>query len=312
VRSKLLVTGATGLLGHAVQVICPGASYVSSRDYDLRDRQQVEAMFEKYQPKHVLHLAACVGGVKHNAEHNADLFTNNLLINTHVLNCAREAKVDRLIGVISTCAFQIYDNQISTEKDLHVGLPFHGNLGYGYSKRTLDIQTQLLNEQYGCRFSTIAPVTLYGPYDNCDLENSHVLSALIHKCYLAKKNKTALQVWGSGKAVRQFVFAPDIARLLIAQIDKFDGPQTTVIAPDDGISIGELAKLVAKTMRFDGKIEFDTSKPEGILKRVVKSEKNPSWLRDFKFTSFEKGLKKTMDWFVSHEANTASGLKVAS
>jgi len=306
-RHKTLVTGSGGLLGHAVREICPEAFFVTSRDCDLMDPHKTLRLFRKAKPDRVIHLAAQVGGVKKNAAQNADLLTSNVMINTNVLNAARECGVSRLLSVISSCAYRVYADRPSCEEDLHEGLPFAGNLGYGFSKRLLDIQTRLLYEQYQCRFSTITPVTIYGPNDNWDLEDGHVVASLIHKCHLAKARNKPLEVWGSGRAVRQFVFSHDAARVLARLLDMPSGPQTVIVAPDSGVAIRELAEAVAKAMDFAGPIVFDGSKPEGQLIRVLRSKRFSELFPDFKFTPLDEGLRKTARWFLAHE-DEARGL----
>lgn len=296
-RAKILVTGGDGMLGHALRKVCPEATFVSRQEADLRDLSQVERIFEKYKPEAVLHCAAIVGGVQANAERNADFFTDNIQINTNVLSVAARHRVMRLLSLLSSCAFQTYAERASTEDDLHQGVPFEGDRGYAYSKRMLDIQTQLIWKQDGLRFSTVTPVTMYGPHDDWDLENSHVLSALIYKCFLAKRDSKPLTVWGSGKAVRQFVFVEDVARFLTRVLEKIEGPDTLILAPDQGISIRELAEGIAREMHFEGPIEYDRSKPEGQLHKVLESKKFSKKFPEFNFTPFHKGLKETIAWF---------------
>lgn len=299
-RKKILITGGGGLLGSALKEQGLDAVFVTSRDYDLRRIDQAEKMFRSIKPTHVIHLAANVGGVKKNAEQNETLFTDNVLINTNVLSAAVKAGVKRLISMLSSCCFHIYSNKPSTENDLHVGMPFEGNLGYGYAKRMLDIQSRLAWEQHKCQFSTITPATMYGYHDNWDLESGHVVAALIRRTLMAKEKDEPLTVWGSGNAVRQFIFVDDVARFIAKEINRFHGPENMIMASDRGIAIRELANLIADLTQFKGKIIFDTSKPEGQSRRVLISKKFKKFYPDFHFTSIRDGLKLTIDWFASH------------
>jgi len=300
-QKKILVTGGSGLLGHAVRKVCPRARFLSSKDCDLRNSGPIERIFKNEKPDLVLHLAAKVSGVKVNAARNADFFTDNVQINTNVLAAAaQEHKVKSLVSVLSSCAFPFYSGRPTSEDDLHSGMPFAGNLGYGCSKRMLDIHTRLLWEQYGCRFTTLTPVTMYGPHDHWDLDDSHVLSALIHKCFHAKRNGKPLEVWGSGKAVRQFIFSADVARLLMKVSQSIKTPDTVILAPDSGIRIKDLAELIVKIMKFKGRVRFDTGKPEGQLVKILKSKVFHKRFPGFKFTKLEKGLEETVEWFLEH------------
>ena len=298
----LLVTGAEGLLGSSVRRLYPAATFVTRRDCDLRDLSRVRALFERLKPERVLHLAARVGGVRSNAAYNADLFTDNVQINTNVLSVAQQAGVSKLVSVLSSCAFSIYSDRSSSEEDLHVGLPFEGNLGYGCSKRMLDVHTKLLWQQYGCRVSTITPVTMYGPNDNFDLEHGHVIGALIQKVVRAKERGEALVVWGSGQAVRQFVFVDDVARLLLRSLDSFSGPETVIIAPNAGLTILELVDKLVKLARFQGQVIFDQSKPEGVLIKRLQSKRFAERFPEFRFTPIDEGLVTTLEWYVKHSA----------
>lgn len=307
-RTEILVTGGGGLLGYALKEICPEAVSVTRKDYDLTDTVQVERLFETLRPKHVLHLAAEVGGVKVNSIRNADFFESNLRINTNVLSMAQQFGVSRLISVLSSCAFQFYQDHPSTEEDLHIGLPFDGNLGYGYSKRALDIHTRLLWQQYGCEFSSITPVTMYGPNDNWDLDEGHVIGALLHKCFLAKQQGKPFEIWGDGNAVRQFVYSFDVARILLEALNVFRGPETTVVAPAAGVTIRELANLVAEGMKFNGPIVFDSTKLEGQPIKMMNSQKFSYFFPNFSFTSLHEGLKTTIEWFCRHCPTATIGI----
>ena len=297
--AEILVTGGGGLLGHGLRKFIPEATFLTRRDGDLRDPAECERIFQERKPGRVLHLAACVGGVKYNADHNTELFTDNVQINLNVLNAAWKSGVKRLVSVLSSCAFQFYPDHPSTEEDLQAGLPYGGNLGYGFSKRLLDIHTRLLARQYGAQFSTVTPVTMYGPHDNWDVEDGHVVGALIHKCALARQEKSALPVWGTGQAVRQFVFSEDVARVLVEELNQFHGPETMIMAGDEGISIQKLAGTIAEVMDFRGPILYDSQKPEGERMRVLKSGIFGRRYPGFKFTPLKEGLGQTVEEFVS-------------
>ena len=300
-NEKILVTGGSGLLGYALRELLPDGSFVSGRDYDLRDICAARRMFAEYQPDIVIHLAAKVGGVKKNARENASLFSDNILINTNVLTIANEFRTKRVLGVLSSCAYQYYDDRPSNEDDLHRGSPFFGNLGYASSKRMLDVQTRLLETQYGAEFTTITPVTMYGPNDNWDLEDGHVIGSLIHKCYLAKTQKRPLEIWGSGRARRQFVFSFDVAKLILEILKgTYQGPETLIVAPNDGYTIKEIAYLVAEAMGFKGEIKFDISKPEGALVKVLNGGKFRERFPSFSFTDINKGLQLAAQWFLNY------------
>ena len=295
----LLVTGGTGLLGHALRPLCPHAVFVSSRECDLRERRDVVKLFRDVRPSQVIHLAARVGGVKANAECNVELLEANAAINTAVLSVARECRVRRLIAVLSSCAFPMYDERPSTESDLHAELPYQANLGYAFAKRLLDVHVRLVAQEKGLPWTSIAPVTMYGPHDNFDPEAGHVVGALFHRCWHAKHTGQPLTVWGSGQAIRQFVFVNDIARLLVLMVAQESPSGTVIVAPDGGMTIRALAEAVARAMQYEGPMNYDISQPEGVRLKRLQSERFQEAFPAFAFTSLEDGLQETARWFLS-------------
>ncbi len=301
--TKVLVTGGDGFLAHAVREILPDAVFATRRDGDLTQLAETEKLFDKIKPQAVLHLAAEVGGVKMNAERNADMFALNAQLNVNVLQAAQKRRTPKLFSILSSCAYPETAGAVMSEDDLHSGMPFAGNLGYGFSKRMLDLQTRMVREQDKLNWFTITPVTMFGPHDDFSLETGHVAGALMRKCFSAKKNGAPLEVWGTGKAVRQFVYVRDVARLLVQILSSARAPEAgnVIMAPDDGISIGQLAEDIAHAFDFKGPIKFDTSKPEGQMVRVIKSKHFRELFPDFKFTPREQALKATAEWFEKNQ-----------
>lgn len=301
----LLVTGGTGLLGHALRPLCPDAVFVSSHECDLRERRDVVKLFRDVRPSQVVHLAARVGGVKANAEQNVELLEANAAINAAVLSVARECRVPRLIAVLSSCVFPLYDERPSTESDLHAELPYQANLGYGFAKRLVDVHVRLVAQDKGLLWTTIAPVTMYGPHDHFDPETGHVVGALFQRCWHATQTGQALTVWGSGEAVRQFVFVNDIARLLVVMLAAQEPiSETVIVAPDAGMTIRALAEAVARAMQYEGPIRYDSSQPEGVRIKRLHSERFQKAFPTFAFTRLEDGLEETARWFLSTQRKT--------
>lgn len=279
------------MLGRALRRVLPEADFVAREDGDLRHLEQARQIFQEHRPDILIHCAAKVGGVKENAERNADFFTENTLINTNVLTAAAESGVSRIITVLSTCAYQFFDDRHSTEEDLHSGMPYHGNLGYGYSKRALDVHCTLLGEQYGISAVTLTPATMFGPWDNFE-EAGHVVSALIRRCL----EEPELKVWGDGSAVRQFVFVDDVARIIAALLDRKESGNIVAVA-DQGVTIKQLAEAVASACTFSGAIRYDASQPSGVAKKVIASRRFSAILPDFRFTPIDEALRITADWY---------------
>ena len=304
----LLVTGGTGLLGSAILALRPDALCLSQADGDLRERCDTERLFNDIRPGQVLHLAALVGGVQANAARNGQFFEDNLLINTNVLAAARRLRVPRLVTALSSCAFSFYPDRPTTEEDLQRGTPFDGNVGYATAKRMLDLHIHLASRDHGCDWTSLTPVSMYGPHDNFDLQDGHVVGSLIHRCWLAKREKTPLVVWGSGEAIRQFVFVKDVARLMVAALINAQASDTVIVAPDTGVTIRVLAQSIANAMQFNGPIQYDCTKPEGVRVKRLASRSFHARFKEFQFTDLEAGLQETVEWF---EAAMARGRDTA-
>ena len=183
---NILVTGGTGMVGVALQKLIPDAIFIGSKHFDLKSKEEVSKMFAYYEPEYVIHLAAKVGGVKANKDFLADFYYDNIMINTNVLECAKDYKVKKLLSLLSTC---IYPDSVCyplLEKNIHEGEPHESNFAYAYAKRMLDVQSRAYREQHGCNFITAVPNNLFGENDNFDYNNSHVIPAIIRKIYEAK------------------------------------------------------------------------------------------------------------------------------
>ena len=206
---KLLVTGGTGLVGSAIK----GGIKLSSNNGDLINTEDTFKIFETLRPEKVIHCAARVGGLGGNMNYKGEFFYDNIMINTNVLEASRRVGVEKVVSFLSTCIFPDNVEYPLTENKIHLGEPHNSNYPYAYAKRMLDIQSRAYKEQYGLNYVSVIPTNIYGPNDNFDLKNGHVLPSLIHKCYLAKKNGTDLNVWGTGKALREFIYSEDVGKL---------------------------------------------------------------------------------------------------
>lgn len=297
----LLVTGGSGLLGQAVRRLRPDALFLSTRDGDLRDRSVAERLMQDIRPSQILHLAGVVGGVKANAADNARFLEDNILINSAVLSAARRLQVPRLTTMLSSCAFPLYADRATTETDLQSAMPYAGNGGYAHAKRTLDLQVWLAAKETGLAWNSLTPVTMYGPHDSFDLESGHVVGALIRRCHDAQTHGTSFTVWGTGRAVRQFVYVDDVARLALHALAGDWGPGTTIVTPDEGISIAHLARTIGQVMDYPDSIIFDATQPEGVPVKRLLSTAFEKRFPGVQFTSLTDGLTETVRWFLRRE-----------
>lgn len=302
----VLVTGGSGLVGKAIETIVNQEAnteekwiFAGSKDGDLRDKDQTKALFIKYQPTHCIHLAAMVGGLFKNLKYKVEFYRENILINDNVMECCKEFKVEKLVSFLSTCIFPDKTSYPIDETMVHSGPPHSSNAGYAYAKRMIDVMNKCYNEEYGCNYTSIIPTNIYGPSDNYNIEDGHVIPGLIHKCYLAKKNGTDLTIWGTGSPLRQFIHSHDLARLTIWVMRTYHSPDPIILSvgEEDEVSIADLARHVAKAMNFQGNIIFDTTKSDGQYKKTASNKKLKELYPGFKFTSIEDGLKNSCEWF---------------
>ncbi|XP_075246807.1 GDP-L-fucose synthase-like [Convolutriloba macropyga] len=310
----VLVTGGGGLVGKAVKHCIEqlgehreGETWIfcTSKDGDLNDLESTRALFAKYKPTHVLHLAALVGGLYANMARNLDFFRVNMQINDNVLRVAHETDVNKVVSCLSSCIFPDDITYPIDETSLHMGPPHDSNFGYSYAKRMVEVLNRGYNEQHGRQFVSVIPTNVYGPNDNFHLHNSHVIPGLIHKIYLRKQDpeKYPFKVMGSGKPLRQFIFSHDLAKLMIWVVrDYFDkDPIILSVGEKAEISIRDAVKQICVGLDYPfEELEFDTSKADGQYKKTVSNEKLMKILPDFTFTPFDKAIKETCEWFVTN------------
>ena len=291
---NLLVTGGSGLVGSAIT-----ADFKPDRDeLDLMELDAIIDYIEEHEITHIIHCAAKVGGIKANMEHLGEFFYENIIINTNVLEAARKCGVEKVVSFMSTCVFPDDATYPLSPDQIHNGEPHSSNYSYGYAKRMLEVQSRAYREQYGCNFVTVIPCNIYGPNDNFDLDSSHVIPALIHKCYIAKENDTDFEVWGTGQAYREFIYVDDIATIATWVLYNYNEPTPFVISPDCEINMAVLAQTIMFKMNKQGTIIYDHTKPDGQLKKPSDNSILKRCLPEFEFIPIQEGLSRTINWFL--------------
>lgn len=300
---RLLITGANGLVGSQ---FTGDVIQITSKVCDLRDKKQTESVFDFYTDKtrqkdyavdKVIHCAAKVGGVGGNMNYKGEFFYDNIMINTNVIEAARKSGVQKLVAFLSTCVFPNDVEYPLTESKIHLGPPHFSNDAYAYAKRMADVQIRAYREQYGLNYTSVIPTNIYGPNDNFNIQNGHVIPSLIHKCYLARENGTDLTIWGSGKPLREFIHAKDVAELSKWVLENYNESEPIIFSTSEEISIKDVVDIIVENMNFKGNVIFDKEKPDGQFRKPSDNSKITSYLPDFKFTPFEIGIKETIEWF---------------
>ena len=296
---KLLVTGGNGLVGSSIT-----SDVKIGKEYDLRNPDETNKMFDIHKPTHVIHCAGKVGGVGGNMNYKGEYFYDNIMINTNVIEGARKSGVEKLVCFLSTCVFPDNVEYPLTESKIHLGEPHSSNYPYAYAKRMADIQIRAYREQYGLNYVSVIPTNIYGPNDNFSLTHGHVMPMLIHKLYLAKQNNSDFVVWGSGKPLREFIYSKDIATLSEWAVNNYNDPEPIIFSTSHEISVMDLVDLLVKEFNFKGKVIFDKSKPDGQYRKPSDNNKLKSYLPDFNFTPIEEGVKETVNWFIKNYEKT--------
>lgn len=292
-----LITGGQGMLGSALEF----GLKPNKEELNLLDYNKLCNYIEQNNVSSIIHAAARVGGVKANTDFVYDFFSENTLMNINVQNACKQYKINKSIYIISTCAFPVQAQLPLEEESLHNGEPHHTNFGYAYSKRMLDVGSRALKNQYGLQSVCLIPCNLYGENDNYNLLNGHVIPSLIHKCYLAKKNNTTFEIWGSGKAEREFIYVKDFAKIIEdIHAGKVSPEGNMIVSPGYTFTIKEIVEIIIKKMNFNGKVFFDSSKPEGVLKKNSSNQKFKKYFPNYSFTNIEIGLQHTIENFIKN------------
>ena len=301
-NSKVFVAGHKGLVGSAIVRNLEKKSYkdvywVRKENCDLRDKLKVDAYFEQAKPEYVFLAAAKVGGIGANSKYPAEFIYDNLMIQSNIIDAAYRNGVKKLLFLGSSCIYPKFANQPITEDQLLTGSLEGSNDAYAIAKIAGIKMCQAYRKQYGFNAISVMPTNLYGINDNFDLENSHVLPAMIRKFYEASMLRHGkVTLWGDGSAMREFLHVDDLVEALIICMDKYDSDDIINIGTGEDVTIKELAETVAKVVDFRRTIEWDTSKPNGTPRKVLNVDKMKSLDWEPKI-SLKDGIKSTYDWY---------------
>ncbi|MEN6572104.1 MAG: GDP-L-fucose synthase [Anaerolineaceae bacterium] len=299
---RVTVTGGAGFLGSFVtaKLKAQGADVFipTIEKYDLVQKESIIQLLEDSKPQMIIHLAAQVGGIGANRAHPADFFYSNLMMGVQLIHEAYLRKVEKVVALGTICAYPKFTPIPFKEEDLWNGYPEETNAPYGLAKKMLLVQSQAYRQQYGYNSIFLMPVNLYGPRDNFNPASSHVIPALIRKCIEAKAaGRESIEVWGDGSPTREFLYVEDAAEGILLAAENYNSSEPVNLGSGMEISIKDLVELIARLTGFEGKLVWDTSKPNGQPRRrldVSRAEK------EFGFrakVNFEEGLRRTIEWY---------------
>jgi GDP-L-fucose synthase len=303
-KKKILITGAHGFWGkYLVKNLIEKRGVPKENlflptfeELDLRKWEDCQKAAAGQQV--VIHLAAKVGGIGYNLAKPGEIFYDNIVMSSHLMEASRQAGVEKFVAIGTVCAYPKFTPVPFKEENLWQGYPEETNAPYGLAKKMLLVQAQAYRQQYGFNAIFLLPLNLYGPGDKFEVSHSHVIAALIRKVYEAKKQgKDYIEAWGTGKATRGFLYVEDAAEGLALATERYDKSDPVNLGTAFEISMKDLAELICKLMNFKGQIHWDASKPDGQPKRGLDVSLAK---KEFGFeakTSFEEGLKKTIEWY---------------
>lgn len=304
-QERIVITGGAGFLGLHLQKelkrkgVSEGNLLIPTiEEYDLTKEADVICMYDDMSPTTVIHLAAEVGGIGANRANPGRYFYANIAMGLHLIEHARLRNLKKFVQVGTICAYPKFTPVPFKEKDLWEGYPEETNAPYGVAKKALLVMLQAYRAQYGLNGIYLLPVNLYGPGDNFDLETSHVIPALIRKfVHAVDTNAKEVVVWGTGSASREFFYVEDAARGIAMATEKYDGEDPVNLGAGFEITIKDLAEKIRHLTGFDGKIVWDSTKPDGQPRRCLDTSRAKERFGFEADMTFDEGLKRTIEWF---------------
>jgi len=311
-KRRVVVSGGSGFLGSVVveklrAAGCREITVPRRRDYDLREKSEALRLYKDARPDIFIHLAAVVGGIGANRANPGRFFYENAAMGLHVIEAARIAGLEKFVCAGTICSYPKFTPVPFREADFWNGYPEETNAPYGLAKKMLLVQLQGYRQQYGLNGIYLTPVNLYGPGDNFGLESSHVIPALIRKCWEAKESRAAeVLAWGTGSATREFLYVADAAEAIVLAAEKYAKPELMNLGSGEEISIRDLCAQICSLVGYKGAVRWDATKPDGQPRRCLDTKCAFAELGWRATTSLRDGLQKTIHWF---ETNTRFAMR---
>lgn len=299
----ILLTGSSSMVGKAIvrcnekyDIVCD-----DHKSFDLTDYESVVELFKTTQPKYVIHLASLNGNISFNNKYPSNIFYTTSAIGMNVLRACQQFKVEKVVSAISSCAYPDGEDLL-IEKNFWDGEPHRSVDAHGFSKRFILEYGRQLYKQHGMISVGVCFNTCYGPHDNFDLNKTKVMGSLIKKiCDAKKQQDKSVHIWGTGNPRREFIYVDDVARMIFETIDKYSDPFYPInIGSGEDVSIAELAKTIKDVVGYEGSLNFDLSKPDGQMKKLLSNQKMEKYFGPQEFVPLNAGIERTVDWYESN------------
>ena len=305
--AKVYVAGHAGMVGSAIVRRLKSEGYTNivvrkRAELDLMDQEAVRDFFEQERPDYVIDSAARVGGIKANIDHPAEFLYENLVMQNNLMWSAKDVKVKKFLFLGSSCIYPLDSPQPMKEEYFMTGKPEPTNAGYAWAKIAGMELCRAISQEHGLDFTSCMPTNIYGIGDTFDPEKSHVIPALIRRMHEAQVNQTPeVVIWGSGNTRREFLYVDDAADAIVWLLENYDDPDFLNVGTGEDISIKELAEIIKGVVGYEGKLVYDTTKPDGFPRKLLDVSKltKLGWKYS---TPFEKGLKTTYEWYLKNAA----------
>jgi len=311
---RVCVTGGAGFLGSYIleKLRRRGAREIFVpliEEYDLVQHSEILRMLDNARPDIVIHLAAHVGGIGANRLHPAEFFYDNLMMGVQLMHESWKRGIEKFIALGTVCSYPKFTPVPFREEDLWNGYPEETNAPYGLAKKMMLVQSQSYRQQYGFNSIFLVPVNMYGPRDNFNLQTSHVIPALIRKCVEAKKEgKAEVVLWGDGSPTREFIYVDDAAEGILMAAERYNASDPVNLGSGREISIRDLADLIGRLTGYEGRFAWDTNQPNGQPRRGLDTSKAEALFGFRARTTFEDGLRQTIDWVLANQDRFAGGI----
>lgn len=293
---RILVTGGNGMVGTHLKEVLPSAMFPTRKELDLLDGFATKEFIRNNKPTHIVHAAAKVGGIADNISVPCDFFEENTLINLNIVKASKDLGVENLLAVLSTCAFpDVVSAYPMSEEMLHTGPPAPTNLAYGYAKRCMSVHIDAINKQHHKQYNYVIPCNLYSEFDKVHNENKmHFVTSLVKKIIEAERtNQNQISLFGTGKPLRQFMYAGDLAEIIKIVLEENIKDSFCVCPDNHNFSIDHMAKTVLKALDKNHiKINYDKSKPDGQFRKDVSNTRMRKYIPNFRFKTLENTIEK--------------------